>query len=384
MGGGISGLAAAWQLNKRGQSVTVVEARERVGGRIWTVDHRSTAGETIESFCDLGPSWFWDGQPLIRQLLEQFDIPFFQQHAAGDTLYQQQSGAVDRLAQPSPMSGALRVAGGLGSLTDALAKSLNPNQLRLQHVVRSIRSKKLDGQSSPPMQIVCDIPSGEVEFDAEHVVLALPPRLAAGIEFTPALPSSTFDQFSATPTWMAGHAKFFAVYDRPFWREQGLCGSAISRKGPLAEIHDASPTGGRCFSLFGFAGIPPQNRARVGAARLEELALEQLVELFGGDAATPLAVQLQDWSCEDFTATAADQVPQTRHPQYGLRPDLGTHWQDRVHLISSETSFVNGGLVEGALEGAHRLISQFTDADADAVVDGQSAQHTASMGWDWL
>lgn len=30
----------------------------------------------------------------------------------------------------------------------------------------------------------------------------------------------------------------FAIYDRPFWREAGLSGTAQSMVGPLAEIHD--------------------------------------------------------------------------------------------------------------------------------------------------
>ncbi len=38
---------------------------------------------------------------------------------------------------------------------------------------------------------------------------------------------------------MAGHAKVVALYERPFWREQGLSGDAISHCGTLAEIHDA-------------------------------------------------------------------------------------------------------------------------------------------------
>ena len=37
LGAGVSGLQAAWMLEQEGKSVTVIEARERVGGRIWTL-----------------------------------------------------------------------------------------------------------------------------------------------------------------------------------------------------------------------------------------------------------------------------------------------------------------------------------------------------------
>lgn len=37
LGAGISGLVAAWELGRAGWDVTVLEARERIGGRVWTV-----------------------------------------------------------------------------------------------------------------------------------------------------------------------------------------------------------------------------------------------------------------------------------------------------------------------------------------------------------
>ncbi len=182
---------------------------------------------------------------------------------------------------------------------------------------------------------------------------------------------------------MAGHAKFFAVYDRPFWREQGLCGTAISRRGPLAEIHDASPNAGDRFALFGFAGLDAQTRASMGQTEFIRQATDQLVTLFGEQAGHPLAVHLQDWSAEAFTAGAADRRPQTRHPQYGLDLQLGSAWAGKLAFISTETSFSNGGLIEGALEAGLRYARRISGADA-SLGDGPALPHNASMDWDWL
>lgn len=65
------------------------------------------------------------------------------------------------------------------------------------------------------------------------------------------------------PTWMAGHAKVVAIYERPFWRDSGLSGFVSSRVGPLQEIHDASPEAGS-GALFGFLGIPVEVRQQLG------------------------------------------------------------------------------------------------------------------------
>ena len=63
---------------------------------------------------------------------------------------------------------------------------------------------------------------------AACAVLALPPRLIGGAEIVPTLPPSVGAALAAVPGWMAGQAKALALYDRPFWRDAGLSGSAFS------------------------------------------------------------------------------------------------------------------------------------------------------------
>lgn len=383
VGGGISGLAAAWQLQTAGLKVVLLEARKRVGGRILTLDKQ--AGGGLGAQCDMGPSWFWQGQPLIAGLLEKFEISHYEQFSDGQVLFQSPDGAVKQLNERSPMTGALRISGGIGRLADAIASKLVPGTIQFQHTARAIRfSNSSNRAADGTIEVHCDTQEGTVVISADQVVLAMPPRLTAKLKISPELPSTTQQQLERTPTWMAGHAKFFAVYQTPFWRDARLCGTAISHRGPLTEIHDASPDSGNCYSLFGFAGLAPEARAKLGPEKFIEVAKRQLVELFGDQAATPESAYYQDWSQEDFTASLTDRAEQTRHPQYGLTLNAGAQWQGKLHFISSEMSYNNGGLIEGALEAARELVQRLTSQAKPSDGSNEGTPHVASMGWDWL
>ena len=71
VGGGLSGLALADHLARQGTDFLLVEAQERLGGRIMTKD---IAGGRF----DLGPAWFWPGQPRMAALSRRFNIPVLQ------------------------------------------------------------------------------------------------------------------------------------------------------------------------------------------------------------------------------------------------------------------------------------------------------------------
>jgi monoamine oxidase len=371
IGGGLSGLLATWQLRYAGKNASVMEARMRFGGRILTM--RGDEGAD----CDLGPSWFWPGQPLVASLLNHFNIPSYEQFADGDVLLQEMDGRIDRTTALSPMAGARRIQGGINRLSDAIVNRIDAPHRLLEHVAT--------GLSIYRDVITVDVmgPSGKIQIQTKQVAVAIPPRLAAELTFMPELPPKTIRTLAATPTWMAGHAKFFAIYDEPFWRKKGLCGTAISQRGPLAEIHDASPNSGSTFSLFGFSGLDANSRASMGRSEFIRQATAQLATLFGNKAKRPKAVHFHDWSTERFTANDADRNPQTHHPQYGLNLQLGSAWDGKLEFISTETSFSNGGLLEGALAAGLRFSKRIAGLNIP-LIDDTYTPRTAEMSWDWL
>ena len=348
IGGGLSGLIAAWQLQSTGANIVIMEARTRFGGRILTV------GEKDSDDCDLGPSWFWPGQPLVAGLLDHFHISSYDQFIDGAVLFQRMDGEVEKIIDPSPMAGSRRIQGGISALTNVIVNEIDASHRFLSH--------RATGLSINNDVITVDAfgPSGKVQVHARQLALAIPPRLAAGLSFSPELPTDSMQALIETPTWMAGHAKFFAIYDQPFWRETGLCGTVISQCGPLAEIHDASPNSGLSFSLFGFSRIDTKGRDSMGQKEFNNQAISQLAVLFGDEANRPKAIHFQDWSREKFTASADDRNPHNHHPRYGMNYRLGSAWDEKLELISSETSFSNGGLIEGALEAGLRFANRIT------------------------
>jgi monoamine oxidase len=82
IGAGLSGLAAAYRLQRSGWKVTVIEARSRIGGRVWT--HRDAAsGLSYE----LGGEWIGDDHPRMIALCRHFGLPL-QRHRFRDALLQ--------------------------------------------------------------------------------------------------------------------------------------------------------------------------------------------------------------------------------------------------------------------------------------------------------
>ena len=112
-------------------------------------------------------------------------------------------------------------------------------------------------------------------------------------------------------------------------------------------------------------------------------ATQQLGAIFGHEALQPKKIFYQDWSREPYTANAADQQPQTRHPEYGLTLEFGDDWGGKLAHISSESSYLNGGLIEGALESGLAYAKQIANLDV-TLNDQEANPHKASMDWDWL
>ena len=327
IGAGASGLRLATQLHRAGVDCVVLEARDRIGGRLLTV----------EPGVDLGATWFWAHEADVIEVISECGLTSFAQYSTGNMVFQIPGSR--QVINGNPLNqNSYRLTGGMQSLARGLADQLPPDTIILNTTVTSLDYS--DG--------VVHILTSKGPVPANRVVVALPPATAlATIEFTPLLPDSFVDVASHTPVWMGGVTKVVAIYDTPFWRDRGLAGSAMSHVGPLREIHDISDEHATFGALFGFSHEPVSAHT----------ALAQLGELFGDQAQHARSVIVEDWSRQPFTSPPG--VRQLNDYQlFGFKALRAGYWDDRLFFSSTETSVDSPGHVQGALAAAGRVAQE--------------------------
>ena len=88
IGAGLSGLQAAYSAQKAGLSVVIVEARDRVGGKVWSVPLASKRG-----VADLGAAWINDSlQKRVWTYVQQFGLKVVKQRLVGQAVMQDEKG----------------------------------------------------------------------------------------------------------------------------------------------------------------------------------------------------------------------------------------------------------------------------------------------------
>jgi monoamine oxidase len=92
IGSGFAGLSAAHKLKSAGWKVTILEARDRIGGRVFSY----SMPQNKSLVCELGAEWVGESHERLRALCGDFNIPL-QKHQFDDYLLQ--NGKVSRPGQ---------------------------------------------------------------------------------------------------------------------------------------------------------------------------------------------------------------------------------------------------------------------------------------------
>ena len=440
IGAGACGLTAATQLKASGASVVVLEARDRVGGRLWT-------DESSGALLELGGQWVSPDQTALRAALDELGLDTFSRYREGDSVYVGPDGAAARftgdifpasattqaeiermitvldgltaeldpdrpwahpraaeldgitwrafleqlsddaearanvamftaeamLTKPSYAFSALqsllmaasagsfshlvdadfildkRVVGGLQQVPLRLAEALGDDVL-LSRPVRRITWSE-DG-------VTVDA-DGDLTVTARQVVLAVPPNLYDRIDYVPTLPLRRHVLHQHLSLGLV--IKIHAVYDEPFWRTDGLSGTAFSPYLPVHEAYDNSNHGDPRGILVGFASDTRADRLLALEPEERKAAiLDSLAHYYGEQAKHPTIYFESDWGSEEWTRGAyAASFDMGGLERFGAdaRVPVGP-----IHWASSDLAGAGYQHVDGAIRMGHWVADQVETA----------------------
>jgi monoamine oxidase len=238
----------------------------------------------------------------------------------------------------------IRFAGGPQQLSRRLAASLGSAVKRNAAVISIEQTGKR-----------LTVHTAKSSFSARRVVLALPKTLIPRIGFTPPLPAA-YDQYLQRQP-MGCVVKVNAIYARPFWRDQGLSGTATSDTGPVEITYDNSPPDGAPGVLVGFMeGDRARGMLGASAVQRRAAALESLARYFGTEARSPTAYVDRVWARETYTRGAYGSF----NPP-GVLTSLGASVAGpvgRLHFAGADFSAEWPGYMDGAIRSGERAAAE--------------------------
>ncbi|MHB8594349.1 MAG: flavin monoamine oxidase family protein [Acidimicrobiales bacterium] len=440
VGAGYAGLAAARQLASEGVDVLVAEARDRVGGRVWT--ELSPAGALV----DHGGQWIGPGQHLLQGLADEFEVPTFPTYTVGEGIEVRDgrrstySGLIPTSDPSAAAEGVEAIfeldlacrdvpldapwdapdarrqdeqtlgswlasqvkSSGARSMIDAAVKAVfgaEPGEMSLLFALFYLHSggglmnlarttggaqeRRFTGGAqqfavriaeeladrvllSAPVSSIAygpdavdatlsPTPTGSAHIHARRVIVAMPPALSARLHWSPPLPGVRDQLAMRAP--MGAVTKIHAVYERPFWREDGLNGQVVADDGALRVTFDDSPEDASCGIIVGFvAGHECRRLEAEPADEQRHAMLDELVRYFGPRAATPVELLEQHWCAEPYTrggpvAVFSPGLLTSCGP--ALRQPIGP-----VHWAGTETALEWCGYIDGALSSGIRAAGE--------------------------
>jgi monoamine oxidase len=262
--------------------------------------------------------------------------------ASGD---EQHAGTFERNFNTRMGAQQDRFIGGTQLVTLRIAKRLGKKRVLLKQPVKRI--------SQNDAGVV--VQTKRLRVRAKRAIVAVPPTLAGRIEYRPDMPADRDQLTQRVPQGTL--TKVTAVYDRPFWRDAGLTGTAVSTDGFVNATFDDSPPGGSPGVVFGFVG-GDESRAfnQLSESARRAAVLAQFAQFFGPQANNSIGYLETNWAAERWSRGCPVAIPGPGAlTAYGpaLRKPVG-----KIHWAGTETSTYWNGYMDGAVRSGERAAAE--------------------------
>lgn len=420
VGAGLSGLVAARDLVRGGAAVTVLEARDRVGGRTLTAD---VDGARL----DLGGQWLGPTQDRVEALARELGVGTFPTHTDGkqvlvlperqvryrgtiprlplvslvqlqralwaidrsDTAQVEDATIADwasrRRLRPdvlAPLTSAVRVVFGA-----------DPTELSFVELARYARDaggmmplvvtaggaqerRFVEGAQTLSLRLASELGDRVQLATPVHAIHVRPDDVAVGHasgtleadRVVVAVPPNLAHELEFRPVlpadrraWIASTrmgttVKVLLTYDTPFWRDDGLSGEIVWSEGPLSVTFDNTAVEGSPAGLVGFAVGEPGRELR----RLDPAARRHAVVAQVAGVLGDEARHIQGYLDLDWTSerwSGGCPVAIPTTPPIG--PGFDPARPDgRIHWAGTETADRWRGYLDGAVRAGERAAAE--------------------------
>jgi monoamine oxidase len=424
VGAGAAGVYGAAILKQSGLRVCILEARDRIGGRVKSI--RTKSGNYVE----LGGQWLAKtGQNRLSTLVKKYSYKSFKNPEYGDDVIVENKDSIRIPHGDLPLSltakiDSLRFGYYLSRKIDKIKESEPKNLVSLDHLnfkewlneklwttqsrrfwttlseqslccdpekvsvfealmnLSTIGSLEIleeadhfyfkDGLSRIFERLVSDheidlklksqvntitqtqdcvrLKGSFGELTAQYALLTLPPQLYEDIAFEPPLPTSLSEVI--TNPVLGKIVKVVAIYNRPWWRDQGFSGSIQSKIGPFDFVIDSSFEGAKEGVLVGLAQSSFAEKLNgLTGTEIKNTFIQQLLSAFGASF-DPDEFYLTNWNEEVLSRGGFSS--RRALGEWALFGDVFSRPEGRIYFAGTECAKEWRGYIEGALESGER------------------------------
>lgn len=256
VGAGIAGLAAAHMLHSNGYKVVVLEARDRIGGRIWTENNQGT-------IVDLGSSWIHSmdyGNP-VGFLAHTYEL--------------------SQKDQATLSAGFHQI---FSNLVEGLDIRLNQIAYHIQYNQQGVVIGTYDGK-----------------FEAKQAVITLPLGVlkSGKVSFRPALPDRKQQAINRLGTGVLN--KFYLQFPYVFWEKNaGVINLSNSAPGGFNEYLNLYKFTKQPVLLGFFSASAGAHLEKWSDQQIIDQAMNSLRTKYGADLPQPIGSKITRWASDPY------------------------------------------------------------------------------------